>query len=243
MNLVCKKLCFFCDGYRLEGHLHLPSGINPPVIIGSHGLFATQESPKQLALAHACNLSGMAFFRFDHRGCGRSEGGERELISFEGRCRDLVMACETLRKRSDTGNSIAFFGSSLGGAVACRVSAIIRPAALVTFAAPVNSNCLLDSMQRHETPVIQLTELINNLSFDIEKHLSYIKDILVIHGNNDEVVPVSEAFKIHQLVGKPKKLVIQKNGDHRMTHMAHQEEFLRMAADWFRKGFERSSMS
>jgi alpha-beta hydrolase superfamily lysophospholipase len=238
VNSVCKKLGFFCDGYRIEGHLHLPSRKKPPVVIGSHGLFATQDSPKQLALAHACNLLGMAFFRFDHRGCGQSEGGPSEQISFEARCHDLFKACETMKKRDDTGDAIAVFGSSLGGAAACRVSAIIQPNALVTFAAPVNSKCIFDSMQQHPMPIKDPLFIFERLFFDIENCLSDIRNVLVIHGENDEVVPVSEAHKIYRIAGNPKKLIIQKNGDHRMSSKAHQDEFVHIVAKWFNKGFE-----
>jgi uncharacterized protein len=239
-NSVCRKLYFFSDGYRIEGHLHLVSRKKPPVVIGSHGLFATQVSPKQLALAHACNLLGMAFFRFDHRGCGKSEGGQSEQISYEARCRDLFKACETMRKREDTGDAIAIFGSSLGGAAACEVSAMIQPKALVTFAAPVNSSCIFDTIKKHHLTITHPLSFFDNLSFDIKKHLSYIQNVLVIHGENDEVVPVSEAHKIYKYAGKPKKLLIQKNGDHQMSNKIHQDEFVQIVAKWFYKGFERS---
>ncbi len=239
-NSACKTLCFFSDGYRIEGHLHLPSRKRPPVVIGSHGLFATQDSPKQLALAHACNLLGMAFFRFDHRGCGHSEGGEPERISFEARCCDLFQACETMKEREDISDAVALFGSSLGGAAACRVSAMIQPNALVTFAAPVNSKCILDSMQYHQLQIKQPLSFFERLSFDNGKYLSYIQNVLVFHGEYDEVVPVSEAHKIYRFAGNPKKLMIQKNGDHRMSSKVHQDAFVHMAAKWFSKGFERS---
>jgi uncharacterized protein len=241
-NPVCKKLSFFCDGYRLEGHLHLPFRKKSPVVIGSHGLFATQDSPKQLALAHACNFLGMAFFRFDHRGCGKSEGGESERISFEGRCRDLYKACEIIKKREDTEDDVAIFGSSLGGAVACLVSGKIQPKALVAFAAPVSSKCIFDSFQKNNMPIFNSHPYIKNLYFDTTQYLSYIQNVLVIHGENDETVPVSEAHKIYDFAKNPKKLIIQKNGDHQMSSKSHQDEFVHIVAEWFNMGFKRSKI-
>jgi len=240
VNPVCTKVCFFSDGYKITGHLHLPFRKKPPVVIGSHGLFATQHSPKQIALAKACNVLGIGFFRFDHRGCGQSEGGQAEMISFESRCRDLFQACETIRKRDDTGDGIALFGSSLGGAAACRVSAIIQPKALVTFAAPVTSNCIFDLMKKNSFPLKQPLSFFKKLSFDNVKYISYIQNVLVIHGEHDEVVPVSEAHKIYRMAAIPKKLIIQKNGDHRMSSKVHQEKFVGVVSEWFHNGFERS---
>ena len=239
-NSVCKKLCFFSDGYRLEGHLHIPPGKKPPVVIGSHGLLATQDSPKQITLAFASNLLGMAYFRFDHRGCGRSEGGEPERLSFEARCRDLLKACEMIKDIEDTGDAIAVFGSSLGGAAACRVASLFKTKALVTYAAPVSGNCILDFMKNHPMPMKFSKALMKSLTFDNEKYLSNIQNILIIHGDNDEVVPVSEAQKIYQAAGNPKKLMIQKNGDHRMSMKAHQDDFVQVVTGWFAKRFERS---
>jgi uncharacterized protein len=111
---------------------------------------------------------------------------------------------------------------------------------LVTFAAPVNSRCIFDIIQKHHLTITHPLSFFDKLSFDIKKYLSYIQNVLVIHGENDEVVPVSEAHKIHQFSGKPKKLIIQKNGDHQMSNKIHQDEFVQIVAKWFYKGFERS---
>ncbi len=71
---IIKDISFFSDGFKLKGYLHLPSTNRPPVVIGSHGLYSSSSSPKQIALADQCNRFGIAYFRFDHRGCGGSEG-------------------------------------------------------------------------------------------------------------------------------------------------------------------------
>jgi alpha-beta hydrolase superfamily lysophospholipase len=237
---MCIRICFLSDGYKIKGHLHLPARNNPPVVIGSHGLFATQESPKQLALARACNLLGMAFFRFDHRGCGQSEGGTSEQVSFKARCKDLFRACETIRARSDTGFEIGLFGSSLGGAVVCRVSTEVQAKAVVTFAAPVSSLCIFDSIKAFGLSKKYSPDFYEKLFFDNEKALFEIRNILVIHGEQDRVVPVSEARLIFQKAKYPKKLIIQQGGDHQMTDKVHQDTFVRKTSAWFNKGFERS---
>jgi predicted alpha/beta-hydrolase family hydrolase len=70
-----RKIKFFADGFELKGTLHMPAGGRPPVVIGCHGLYSSQESPKQIALAAACTAMGIAYFRFDHRGCRSQPGG------------------------------------------------------------------------------------------------------------------------------------------------------------------------
>ncbi len=86
------EIHFISDSLRLCGILHLPLQKNPPVVIGSHGLLSSGNSPKQIALAQICNARGIAYFRFDHRGCGKSEGDFASVTTFKGRCTDLACA-------------------------------------------------------------------------------------------------------------------------------------------------------
>ncbi|MGD9017875.1 MAG: damage-inducible protein CinA, partial [Desulfobacterales bacterium] len=80
-----EEIAFPADGHRLMGVLHLPAGDPVGTVIGSHGLFSSGASPKQLELAHWCNRSRMAYFRFDHRGCGSSSGDFDTVTSLAGR--------------------------------------------------------------------------------------------------------------------------------------------------------------
>jgi alpha-beta hydrolase superfamily lysophospholipase len=118
-----KNITFSSNGFTLKGTLHLPDAEHPPVVIGSHGLFSSGSSPKQIALAKRCNACGIAFFRFDHRGCGQSQGIFQEVTTLEARCNDMISAIKTIQNRNDTGNRIGLFGSSMGGAVCLSVFA------------------------------------------------------------------------------------------------------------------------
>ena len=66
------------------------TGRPAPLVVGCHGLLSDRRSPKQTALAGACQRQGMAYFRFDHRGCGESEGRLEEHTTLEARCSDLL---------------------------------------------------------------------------------------------------------------------------------------------------------
>jgi alpha-beta hydrolase superfamily lysophospholipase len=69
-----ETVAFKSDEYTLMGSLHLPGDKPAPFVIGCHGLIADRRSPKQVGLAHACCRQGIGYFRFDHRGCGESQG-------------------------------------------------------------------------------------------------------------------------------------------------------------------------
>jgi alpha-beta hydrolase superfamily lysophospholipase len=229
-----RKLAFTSDGFHLSGTLHLPDIHQPPFIIGSHGLLSTGRSPKQIEMARQCQAAGMAYFRFDHRGCGESDGSRSDAADFEGRCRDLRCAIAFLRNNYDLGPKTGLFGSSLGGAVCLSMASEMPVHALVTVAAPLDSQSLIDSAGGVVPDGISAeTALSSRFRFDLSNHLSAISRVLIFHGEDDSVVPVSHARHLFEKAGHPKKLVIQENGDHVMSNPLHQKSFISESLLWF----------
>lgn len=231
-DTICERISFLSDKLTLAGTLHLPRVEAPPTVIGSHGLFSSGDSPKQMALAKKCTAHGIAFFRFDHRGCGRSQGDLGKVTSLGSRMCDLRCAVQFIRDRRDTGNRIGLFGSSMGGAVCLALAKSLGIRALVTVAAPVDSASVsLSSAENEMLPDGVLSK--NAFCFDISDHLTEIHNCLIFHGDNDDVVPVSHAKRIYRNAKDAKKLIIQKSGDHRMSNFNHQQAFARQATAWF----------
>lgn len=231
-------LRFTSGAYQLTGTLHLPEGVKqPPIVFGSHGLLSTGESPKQLALAHRCNEAGIAFFRFDHRGCGDSEGTFEEITSLSGRCEDLLCAVKCVCGREDIGEKIGLFGSSMGGAVCIASAGTLKPRVMVTYAAPIRSRNINEVIERESADGKAAGPLYDpaSLRFDIVGKLDTLNHILVIHGDGDSVVPVSHARQIYEAAREPKKLLLQEGGDHPMSNPVHQETFITEAADWLKR--------
>lgn len=228
---------FMADGFTLRGTLHLPMALLPPVVIGCHGLLSDRRSPKQVALAEACTRLGLAFFRFDHRGCGESEGRLEEVTSLESRAKDLLQAMEHLGGRADLGKRIGIFGSSMGGAVGLRVASQREVAVLVVFAAPVRSRPLKAAARTPGgTPETMRMAAVLRDEFDLGPVLARVRNVLVFHGEADAVVPLSHGHEIFRCAADPKRLIIQKNGDHLMSDRHHQEEFIGEASLWLSKG-------
>jgi dipeptidyl aminopeptidase/acylaminoacyl peptidase len=42
---------------------------------------------------------------------------------------------------------------------------------------------------------------------------------------------------LYRLAGEPKRLIIQTNGDHRISDPEHQAEFIRESSEWFKRCF------
>lgn len=224
-------MSFVADGLTLSGVLHLPDRAPVALIVGCHGLMADKNSPKQVEMARRCTVAGMAYFRFDHRGCGESAGIFEKDTTLENRQSDLLAAVRavdnTLGKSVPTG----LFGSSLGGTVCLTAARRIAPFAIVTLAAPVQSRII--RIPENSPESLKAEILGNRLSFDITTHLKTIDHILIVHGSNDETVAVENAHRIYHFAREPKLQLILKNGDHRISDRSHQKCFMQNALKWY----------
>jgi uncharacterized protein len=234
MNQI--NIAFTSDGFLLNGMLHLPETNLPPVVIGSHGLLSNSYSPKQIALARECNAHGIAYFRFDHRGCGQSDGVFNENTSLNDRRNDLISAVNTIQMRKDIGEKIGLFGSSMGGTVCISVADLLGIDAWVTYASPVRSISVTRALEKSDD-IEKIKPLLDqkNLTWDVSDQLKHLHHIFILHGDSDAIVPPTNAHEIYTKSSKPKKLIIQKGGDHRMSKKKHQKYFLREAVNWFKE--------
>ncbi len=227
-----KHIDFHADGLRLNGTLHQPDTAHPPVVIGVHGMLSTGQSPKQRALAERLNQRGIAYFRFDHRGCGQSDGRFAEMTTFEGRCNDLVAAIETVTALPAIGTPLGLFGSSMGGAVCIAVAADFAVKTLVTLAAPVRFAAIQVPIHVEFEPAFAgMTP--QQMEFDLADRLHRIKNIFIVHGDADEIVPYENAEQIHSGTRAPKELFRLNDADHALSDPTHQEQFMTKTIAWF----------
>jgi alpha-beta hydrolase superfamily lysophospholipase len=226
-----QKIVFTVDGLKLTGILHLPEQSPVALVVGVHGLMADKDSPKQIALARHINGKSMAYFRFDHRGCGSSDGDFNKQTTIENRRSDLIAAIHTAKTNVGGNIPIGLFGSSLGGTICLTAAKQVGPFAVVTLAAPVQSRSI---QMPSESPDSLKQEMVGRrLTFNIRENIHNTHHILIIHGSADAIVPVENADTIYQLSSAPKKQIILENGDHRVSDPRHQLRFLETATNWF----------
>ncbi len=226
---IVEEILFSSEEFLLKGYLHLPPASTPPFVIGCHGLFSDKNSPKQIELAYQCNQYNIAYFRFDHRGCGESKAPFEMVTSLSARCMDLRAATEMLKARDDLGGQMGLFGSSMGGTVCLTVAGETDVAAVVTWAAPVRSR---DLAHRQANPNESSDMPFKSSPFDISNQCTGLRNTLVFHGDADETVPLPHAQEIYQHLKAPRKLVVFPQSDHRMSNPADQKKFILLAGDW-----------
>ncbi len=239
------KIKFTSDGLILQGSLHLPDhALSPPLVVGSHGLEGSQNSAKQMVLSRLLPENGMAFFRFDHRGCGKSQGDFLKDTSLSKRSRDLTAAVAHVTGLSRTSDRMALFGSSIGGATCINAwqpleQAGFHPCGGVLCAAPVISRTIenIPFDANDHRPALPLKFFTQNLLFNILDRACALHHVMIFHGDADEIVPVSNAHDIYKAMKAPKKIIIHKGGSHQMTSKINQADFKIRALDWYKTIF------
>lgn len=236
---------FMSQNKKIVGELHLPDVEQPPVVIGSHGLEGSMDSAKQTLLARILPEMGVAFLRFDHQGCGNSDGDFVTDTSLKTRVMDLIHGVDYLWALRKTRREIMLFGSSLGGATCIAawkqlLSLGVHPKGAILCAAPVDSTTIknIPTDATADRPALPLSFFTENLLFDLTDILPLLHHVLVFHGDQDSIVPVENGINVYKKAGDPKKLIVQKNGDHQMSEGAHQAEFEREVIRWVKDCFK-----
>lgn len=220
-----------------------------PLIITCHGFTGSKEGSGR-ALDMAGDLANLGFnsLLFDFAGCGQSEG-DWENISLSGQIADLEAVVEWCRRQGFT--KIILNGRSFGGTtVLCYAARDKSIAAVCTWAAVARLANLFESRVR-ETEVhggnpddlVTLkgeegaVSLKKRFFLDLRKHYPLEaaaaltpRPLLLIHGSDDQSVPLEDAKLLYQQAAQPKQLSVIEGADHRFSE--HLEEVWAAFFNW-----------
>ena len=187
-------------------------------IICSHGLYSSKDSDKYLQLAEQAAQRNISLLRFDHRGCGESNGSFADA-TLTRRIEDMQAAVEWTRQEHE--GSIALFGSSFGGMVSILAAdASIRALALMSTPYAIEDDLGLTAAFMHDLE-----------RYDLLKAIQMVPPVLIMHGRHDELVPVAHARALHEHAPDEKKLMLF-DTDHRFSDKLAREKALTAAVDW-----------
>jgi uncharacterized protein len=230
-----EKVYFKSEGKRISGILHLPERINPSCVIASHGLLSSKDSEKYIALGEQISREGISMLRFDFRGIGESEGGEEDN-TVSKKIADLSAAIDFIRSYPGLENRIGLIGSSLGGFLSLiKASEDKEIRTIVIWATPLHLDDLGTKKQEEDYPLPP-----EAFFEDLPKHrlvplLHKVSNCLVIHGEEDELVPLDQALGIFYNLSVPKEIHVIGGADHRLTDQAHRQRAIELSVDWFKK--------
>ncbi len=184
------------DGERLHGWLVSARGPLRGHLLLCHGNAGNVGD--RVEHARLLSRAGFSVLLFDYRGYGCSTGRPSE----EGTYRDARAAREALEREADLDQAgPVYLGESLGGAVALALALEAPPRGLVlqsTFTS-------VRDMAREHYPYLPsgfLPDAYPSLS-RIERLRS---PVLVMHGEDDEIVPASHGRALFEAAPEPKAL-------------------------------------
>lgn len=149
---------------------------------------------------------GPALLILDYRGYGKSQGE----ITEEGLYRDAFAGWEALLGKGFSPEEIIIYGRSLGTAVGITLAKQVSPRALI-LESPFTS---LRDLARDHYPFLP-PGLPRHFTFDSGRLAGQLKlPVLILHGDQDEIVPVEHARRLYERFSEPKKLVVIPGGHH-----------------------------
>lgn len=220
-------------GKKIYGILHLPRNPSPPCVIASHGLFSSKESEKLVEIGEFFSAQGIAVIRYDHQGCGESEG-DLSATTTSARIKDLEAICHLAAHHPLLGDRLGLLGSSMGAFISIfKGAADLRVKAMVLWATPAR----LEGKQKTGEGEIQLQDAFyaDAKNYDAGKAIKGLSNSLLLHGGEDAIVPLSHAETLYQAAHPPKHLEVFPGGDHRFTDPQHRRRAIRMSLEWFQR--------
>jgi alpha-beta hydrolase superfamily lysophospholipase len=226
------KITLEVDGIKIAAEIHYPPQIQGrhPTLCLCHGIPASNPvppNPGYTQLAQQFASEGFVACAFNFRGTGES-GGNLDLLDWT---RDLDAVITRLTQLQCVDKSKLFLmGFSGGAAASVYVTAHDnRITALVSCACPAEFSFLrLDGLLqqcreigtiREESFPPSLDEWRNHfLEVNPIRWIDKIspRPLLILHGDQDELIEVSHARRLFKRAKEPKQLVVIPGGEHRL---------------------------
>ena len=217
-------------GLELAGLLHCPAQTPRAGVVIAHGLYSSMRSEKLTRLAQALARAGYLALQFDASGCGESPGQVRRT-TLTSRAQEFLAAARAL-SGLEPGIPLAYLGSSLGGTAALVAAGQVPPLCTVCWSTPVDLGALAVRLAGQAHPP-ELPDMPGDIPrHHLEALLARSSRVLFIHGELDEVVPVAQAHRAHELAAPPKGLLVLPGADHRLSRLEDQERALARTLAW-----------
>ena len=254
-----KPVTFKNLGQQLIGILHVPDKLNvkerAPAIAMFHGFTGHKSEAHRLFVKVARSLceAGFIVLRFDFRGSGDSEG-DFENMTVPGEVNDAKMSISFLEEQPGVDKEkIGVIGLSLGGRVAAILASEDRRVKFVILYSPalgplrerfisqLNDESLKD-LDLGESVEVSAGWYLKKPFFDTVDDpvplevMDRIKvPILIIHGDNDQVVPIEESKRGYEIIkdlNEKNELYIIKGGDHTFSNKEHTSQLIDKTLKW-----------
>lgn len=202
------------DGVHLHGW-YVPQQGSDRVLLFMHGNAGNiSHRGESVAIFHRLGLNVLIF---DYRGYGQSEGSPSE----QGLYRDAAAAWHYLiETKGFNSEDIILFGRSLGGAVAAKLASQVQAGGVILESTFSSARDVAGSL----FPILSRL-LVLRYDFDTAGYLrGVVCPVLVLHSQEDDVIPFYLGEKVYQAAAVP-KVFVKMQGDHNGGFMQSQPRY------------------
>ncbi len=219
-----------------------------PAVLLVHGFGVDKNEDGMFTkLAGALGKTGILSYRFDFSGRGESDGKYMDTSLTKQRD-DLKAILKFVKSQQKVDKSrIGIVGQSFGTPTSITLNPDIKSLVLMgsfgnvkeimktLFAESYNPSGV-STRVKSDGQIVKLNptfwkEFSNHNIFNSIKQIKY--PILFIHGQKDDIVPVSEMEALFKAANEPKEKVIIAGADHGLE--PKRKEMYKIVSDWFKK--------
>ncbi|RMH07458.1 MAG: alpha/beta fold hydrolase [Nitrospirae bacterium] len=219
-------------GRRISGLLAEPEPRSSSLVVLCHGFLSTKDSSTNRRLTELLTARGISTFRFDWMGMGDSDGPFAHLTI--GACLDQL-ACAIRYVESCGYRHLGLIGSSFGGFIALLAANHYPSLYALGLKCPVpDFPAMLEStlgpagmaqwQRTHHIPDVTGGSSPIALDYrfyeDCRRYDAFAAaaaltiPVLIVHGEADELVPVSQVQRLAETITGEKRLVILPDANH-----------------------------
>jgi hypothetical protein len=210
------------DGYTLNGWYAAPREPGGLVVVLFHGNAGNISHRAQKA--RQMIDAGLGVYLVEYRGYGGNPGRPTE----EGLYHDARAVLRALQgKHRISPDHMIFYGESLGTGVAVQMASELKPK-LVVLEAPFASAA---DVAKVHYPFLPVDLLMQDRFDSIEKIKTVKVPVYIVHGDEDNVIPLSQAQKLFEAANHPKEINVINGGGHSDLYDHHAGHLI---LDWIK---------
>lgn len=222
--MTTKDIAIRHNNRNISGRLYLPQKSKCPMVILSHGFNGSGDDFSEYAAALVKNGIGACTFDF----CGGSLRSKSDLSTTKMTVftekEDLFAVIDFIEKQQNT-EKIFLFGASMGGLVSalCAQENTDKIQGMILLYPAL---CVADNWNE-QFPDIKNIPDVHNVwevplgkvffetlhNFNVFEHIGkFKKDVLIIHGDKDKIVPLEYSIKANELYTNSRLKIFQGEG-------------------------------
>lgn len=237
-------------GETLAGTLHLPDTSSDRGIVLGHCFTCTRHTSILRRIAKDLSEAGFIVLRFDFSGNGQSQG-EFSESTYGKQVTEMETAADVIASHGAAWIGMA--GHSMGGLISFLTAAQNENVkAVCTVGSRISGMKVTGFLSRTQREILEKTGEVTFTSrgrflkiteefytdadrFDMPQILrSFDKPLLMVHGDQDEIIPVGEAYKARDMSSGGARLKVISGADHMFSREEDRQAVSQLVVEWFK---------